>query len=109
MRVLVCGGRDFTDQTFASGALDGIWRARGEFDLVIHGAARGADTLAQNWADEMGVCCLAFPAKWKEHGRGAGPIRNQQMMDEGKPDMVIAFPRRSWNGGHDQPCSQGRY
>ena len=33
----------------------------------------------------------AFPAKWNEHGKAAGPIRNQQMLTEGKPDLVIAF------------------
>lgn len=34
---------------------------------------------------------LPFPAKWKEFGRAAGPIRNQQMLDEGKPELVLAF------------------
>lgn len=34
---------------------------------------------------------LRFPAKWNEHGKAAGPIRNQQMLTEGKPDVVFAF------------------
>jgi hypothetical protein len=36
-----------------------------------------------------------FFAAWHEHGRGAGPIRNRQMLEEGRPDLVVAFP-----GGH---------
>ncbi len=34
----------------------------------------------------------AIPADWDKFGKGAGPIRNQQMIDEGKPDLVVAFP-----------------
>lgn len=34
----------------------------------------------------------SYPADWKRDGRGAGPIRNQRMIDEGKPHIVIAFP-----------------
>ena len=32
-----------------------------------------------------------YPANWNLHGRAAGPIRNKQMLDEGKPDIVYAF------------------
>jgi hypothetical protein len=31
-------------------------------------------------------------ADWKRLGRKAGPIRNQRMLVEGKPDLVVAFP-----------------
>lgn len=96
MRVLVCGGRDFTDYHAVRQVLDDLWEHEaGRHLVVIHGAARGADKLAQRWAqllwphegEEM-----AFPADWKRYGKGAGVIRNQQMLDEGKPDLVIAFP-----------------
>jgi hypothetical protein len=33
----------------------------------------------------------AFPADWKRHGKSAGPLRNQEMLDAA-PDLVIAFP-----------------
>jgi predicted Rossmann-fold nucleotide-binding protein len=35
---------------------------------------------------------MIFPANWPKHGKGAGFIRNQQMLNEGKPDLMIAFP-----------------
>lgn len=95
MKVLVCGGRDFTDRDLFS-------RTMAEFKPVpitdaaehkiIHGGASGADTLAREWADCFGVPYREFPADWKAYGRAAGPIRNQRMIDEGKPDLVIAFP-----------------
>ena len=32
-----------------------------------------------------------YPADWKKYGRAAGPIRNLQMLDNGKPDICYAF------------------
>src|SRR5687768_3912921 len=87
MRVLVCGSREFPDNdflwTFIRG-LDGT-------DTVIVGGARGPDRQAERCARARGVPVEVYPAPWEEHGKAAGPIRNQQMIDEGKPDMVVAF------------------
>lgn len=60
-------------------------------DLVIEGEAPGADTLAREAAEYFGIPVLAFPANWQKYGRAAGPIRNTEMLNEGKPDMVVAF------------------
>jgi hypothetical protein len=35
---------------------------------------------------------VVYPADWAKHGRAASPIRNQQMLDEGRPNLVVAFP-----------------
>lgn len=63
---------------------------------VIHGdCPTGADALAQRWAERQ-VDLRAperFPADWNKHGRGAGPIRNRQMvetLDPNRGDYVIA-------------------
>lgn len=62
-------------------------------DLVlITGNAKGADQQAELWAEKNGVRNEIYPANWKLHGKAAGPIRNRQMLEEGKPDWVIAFP-----------------
>ena len=79
MRVLVCGGRDYTDRGAVFAALDEL-HAREPIALLIHGAARGADSLGGEWAAARGVPVQAFPADWKKHGRAAGPKRNQQML-----------------------------
>lgn len=91
MRVLVCGGRDFNDW-------DLFWKTMFEISkkdvitTIIHGNAKGADSFAAEWGKSFAHEVLAYPADWKTHGKSAGPIRNQKMLDEGKPDLVIAFP-----------------
>jgi hypothetical protein len=90
MRVLVCGGRDFRDREFLFAKLDEL-HAQTPFSLVIHGAAPGADYLADAWAEYRGVKCVCYPADWAKHGRAAGPIRNSEMLRDGKPDMACAF------------------
>jgi hypothetical protein len=91
MRAIVCGGRDFTDSLYVSQAMEIIHATR-PITLLIHGAARGADTLGGYWAFKRGIERKIFPAQWEEHGRAAGAIRNRQMLEEGKPELVIAFP-----------------
>lgn len=91
MRLLVCGGRNFQNRTLLFQVLDHIHTARGPVTAVIHGAYRGADTLADSWAKTRGIKPEPYPADWTAHGPAAGPIRNRQMLVEGKPDYVIAF------------------
>lgn len=90
IRLLVCGGRDFNDQSSVFAHLDAIHDDR-RISCIISGAASGADHLAYNWARDRGVEVREFPADWKTHGRAAGPIRNRQMLSEGRPDAVVAF------------------
>ena len=90
-RLLVCGGRDYADRERVWSVLDRV-NAKRPLGVVIHGAARGADTLAGEWAEEREVEVWRFPAKWGEDGRGAGHKRNQAMLDVGKPEGVVAFP-----------------
>lgn len=91
MKLLVCGGRDFDDVEFIVTHLTRLHTFRPVAKL-IHGACRGADTIAGLWAEEMEVPIRSCPADWKIHGRKAGMIRNQQMLDEERPDVVFAFP-----------------
>lgn len=88
MRVLVCGGRNYRDRDAVYRELDArLWA----MSALICGAAPGADTLAWDWGRSRDLPCERFPADWRKHGRAAGPIRNQRMIDEGKPDIVLAF------------------
>ena len=59
---------------------------------VVHGGAAGADTLAHTWAMRLGLEVDMMAADWATHGLAAGPIRNQQMLTDAKPDLVVAFP-----------------
>jgi hypothetical protein len=91
MRILVCGGRDYGDEIVLYAALDEI-HGRRPVTRLIHGAARGADSLAAAWAKSRGVPTHAFPADWKRDGRAAGFLRNARMVRDGRPDLVVAFP-----------------
>ena len=95
MRLLVCGGRNFGTSSMDICKLDealDCFHGNTPISELIHGAARGADNMAAYWAVRNQIPCRAFPADWKKHGRAAGHIRNQQMLDEGQPNMVMAFP-----------------
>lgn len=87
MKILVCGDRNWKNM----GVIERELKKFPLGTIVIHGNARGADTLGGFVADRLGFKVISFPAKWNIYGRGAGPIRNQQMIDEGKPELVLAF------------------
>lgn len=89
MRVLVCGGRDYSDRRRVFKVLD---FNRAKITMIIHGAARGADSLAAEWCELNYIVEWPFPADWARYGRAAGFRRNEQMLEEGKPDLVVAFP-----------------
>lgn len=92
VKILVCGGRDFTDRTALYRFLDNLHAVQ-PIAVVVHGAARGADQLAGAWARCMGIEERPYPALWGGYdGHRAGPIRNQKMLDQERPDLVVAFP-----------------
>jgi len=86
-RILVCGSRDWNDI--------GVIRERLEKfpnnSIVIHGGCRGADIISGMIAEELGMEVLCFPAEWEKHGKSAGPKRNQRMLEEGVPTLILAF------------------
>lgn len=91
MRVLVCGGRDFNNPAWLTITLDELSRGSG-WTTIIEGGAKGADRQAREWAVASGIFVQTFRADWMAHGRAAGPLRNSRMLDEGQPDIVVAFP-----------------
>lgn len=90
VRVLICGSRHCTDGELILSALRDL-HAREGVEVVIEGEAPGADTLARRAAEQLGIPVLPFPADWDRYGRAAGPLRNARMLEEGKPDLVLAF------------------
>lgn len=89
MRILVCGGRDYNDDVMVRKVLTKYFSHN---LVIIQGEAKGADYLAKMWAKNFGVDYESYPADWNKYGKRAGFIRNVQMLNEGKPDLVIAFP-----------------
>lgn len=89
-RVIVAGSRelgmqyDLVDEAIAESPF--------EPEQIVHGGARGIDTAAAKWAHINNVVCHEYEADWDEHGKAAGPIRNQEMAEYA--DALIAI----WDG-----------
>jgi hypothetical protein len=107
VKVLVTGGRTYFDRAHVFQTLNRIHREEGPITLLIHGAAAGADEQGKVWAQTFQIPQSPYPAAWRDltapgavikenrHGKynaRAGTDRNQRMLDEGKPDLVVAFP-----------------
>ena len=114
MRVLVCGGRDFDDAGLMISVLDRL-HAEKFFTVLIHGNARGADTIADAWASCRGIPREQYEVpygEWDEIGKKAGPLRNQRMLDEGKPDPIwswrfrVLAEQKTWSGARSRPACQ---
>ena len=113
MRVLVCGGRHFgrvpvnirpwtpefeararqarEERALIERTLAAFARAH-TVTVLIEGGAQGTDRFARFWAERSGIRIETYDADWEHQGKAAGAIRNKRMLDEGKPEMVIAFP-----------------
>lgn len=92
MRVLVTGGRDYANDFFVSMTLASIGKLFNDDVTLIVGDATGVDAMARKSGEALGWNVQVFEADWDEHGRAAGPIRNKRMIEEGKPDVVVAYP-----------------
>lgn len=107
-RVLVTGGRAFADRAFVGRALQALHDSLG-IEVVIHGDARGADSLARQWAVDHGIQHDPYPAQWdkvdgiavsalRRHPNGslydphAGWHRNREMVRLSCPTHAVAFP-----------------
>ena len=92
LRVLICGSRSIQDKNLIWSKLDEIFSNTQDEIEILHGGATGPDVLGKNWAFQYKkvVNIRAFLPDWERWGKGAGMLRNVQML-EAKPDMVIAF------------------
>jgi hypothetical protein len=91
MKVLVCGGRDFSNEAYIWTRLNRL-HAEHKITALMQGGARGVDTIAGEWArSKPEITRHVCRADWEKHGKAAGPKRNARML-EWKPDLVVAFP-----------------
>ena len=91
MKAIVCGGRSFSDSKYLEQVMDlckGWW----DLQLIITGGAKGADSLAHQWALKRRLATEVYHADWDTYGKPAGMIRNREMLTIGEPNVVIAFP-----------------
>lgn len=91
MKVVVTGGRDYSNRMQVFLALDKINKDQ-SITMLAHGGAKGADEWAHEWAEARKVECRPYHANWERYHKGAGPKRNTLMLENFKPDLVLAFP-----------------
>ena len=102
---IICGGRNFLAKDIFTSAMSDLIRLRGVPAKIIQGGANGADSMAREWAQKKAVDCCTVFADWEKHGKAAGPIRNQEMLDRHKPTLIVAFPG---GRGTDDMIRRGR-
>lgn len=93
-KVIIAGTRTFANYSLLCTYCDRyLSRKTKTCDIVIvSGAARGADSLGEQYARERGYQLQRFPADWNKNGRGAGYMRNADMANYS--DALIVF----WDG-----------
>lgn len=91
-RVIVAGGRDFSDYEYLRSSLDFLLQNITGPIVIVSGTAKGADKLGEQYAAEKGYAVLRFPADWDRFGKAAGYMRNEQMAKNA--DVLVAF----WDG-----------
>lgn len=102
--ILITGSRDWRNPYIIRDALLPYIQEYGAANItLIHGKARGADTIAGLVAKRNGIKNIhEYPAKWDIYGDSAGPIRNQEMLDkEPQIDICLAFPLQNSIGTWD--------
>jgi SLOG family YspA-like protein len=69
--------------------------------IVVHGACpAGADAMADTWAKDYGFQAERHPADWSA-GKGAGFIRNAEMVALGADVCVAFYKQGAGNKGTD--------
>ena len=96
--ILVCGGRGYNDRRKVYETLD----TQEKPFRIIHGAARGADSLATDYGRDRNIPVTAFLAEWSRHGKSAGYVRNRRMLEEGPAPSGNSFPRRKRHRPHGE-------
>lgn len=101
LRIIIAGSRDFNDyELLKKSAIEIITKKTMLPDLtrIVSGGARGADTLGERFANEMGLEISRFIPDWDGLGKRAGYVRNAEMakfaVEDDNDGMLIAF----WDG-----------
>lgn len=89
MKVVIAGSRNITDRM---SLVKAIKQSGFEITEVVSGTARGLDRMGESWARANDIPIKEFPADWHNHGRAAGPIRNNEMAKYADAAIIL------WDG-----------
>jgi hypothetical protein len=89
VKILICGSREWNNFDKIKNIL--LKYPQSNETIIIHGNCKGADKISGYLAKQLNMTVEIYSADWKKYGRAAGPIKNQQMLDEGNPEICYAF------------------
>ncbi|TNV17339.1 DUF2493 domain-containing protein [Buttiauxella sp. B2] len=95
MRVLICAGRFYADSNNVTRILE-LCEQKQPIDVVIHGGHQSLGGIIEGWARDADAHVVRYPANWAMHGKYAEVRRNLFMLEDSRPDVILAFP-----GGED--------
>lgn len=114
MKVAVIGSREFKNYNMVQTKLDKL-NAMKKITAIVSGGAKGADTLAETYAEQNNIPTIIHLPKWddlthpdalikvnkwkKEYDARAGFRRNKYIVDDA--DIVIAFQINKSKGTQD--------
>jgi hypothetical protein len=99
VRVLISGDRNWRCGALARRIVARLVDRIGADLVVVHGGASGVDGAFAEACDLRDATHEPHVADWQKHGKKAGPLRNQEMIDAGA-DFVIAVHRSlAWSRG----------
>jgi hypothetical protein len=91
MRIIVCGARNFPHLDVVDGELTKI-NMRNLLTTVIHGCSGALGSEVDRWARSYGIPIVHYPHNWEYHGKKGEQVRNAFMLEDARPDLVVAFP-----------------
>lgn len=98
LRVLVTGSRSYPSKLVVLRTLTQIAESHPGYEItLVSGAAKGADSYAEEAGEALGFTIERHPADWDTHGRKAGILRNLEMVRSGA-DLCVAYPYGSSRG-----------
>lgn len=108
-RILITGSRDWTDEVAIESALEpySYHPVGGPRPVLVSGACpTGADFIAEEIWERWGLPVEYHPADWEKHGKRAGPIRNQEMVNLGAAVCLAFIKNHSRGASYTLAASQ---
>lgn len=99
MKLLITGSRNFDDYNVLKQAIEEVQKLQNEkITMILHGGAKGADTLAQNWANENKISTQIIKPDYKKYNGKIAPLmRNKELIK--LADCTLAFYTKNRTGG----------
>lgn len=88
MNLAIIGSRDFNNYKLLERIID-EYNIHYNFDTIISGGAKGADSLGEQYAKENDIPLVKYLPDWEKYGKDAGFIRNKDIIENS--DYIIAF------------------